>query len=343
MKTVGCVMGKYLPPHRGHLASILTAHSMCDELYVIVCKNDELDTRLCEGHCKPIPAELRKQWLMQELQGFDTIHVALVDEVGLECFPDGDWSSWATEITKIAGGKIDFIYGGEASYKDWCKQWFPESEYVLIDPKRTKYPISGTEIRDKPLQHWDYIIGAARPFFAKKVLIAGTESCGKTTMTKKLAKMYHTSWSEEIGRYYSERYLGGDETAFRDPDFHRIAYLQYENDLDVVRHANRVCLFDTDATITAYYAEIYLGHSVPAVEQYVDANRYDLVLFMTPEVKWVADGLRFLGEQKKREDLHRRLLQMYRDRGFKNIVEISGATYAERLTKCIDEIDTLMK
>ena len=51
------------------------------------------------------------------------------------------------------------------------------------------------DIRSNILGNWHYILGAARPFFSKKVLIAGTESCGKTTLTKCLANLYNTSWS----------------------------------------------------------------------------------------------------------------------------------------------------
>lgn len=278
---------------------------------------------------------------MQELQGFDNIHVDLVDEAGLECFPDGDWKPWVDAVRKICGGKVDCIYGGEPSYTDWCKQWFPEAEYTLIDPKRTRWSISGTEIRDNPLEHWDYIIGAARPFFTKRILVAGTESCGKTTITKKLAKMYYTSWSEEFGRYYSEKYLGGDETAFKSDDFKRIAYLQHEQDLEALRTANRICFFDTDATITFYYSEIYLGFPVYEVEDFIDPSKYDLVLFMSPEVAWVPDGLRFLGDQKLRWDLHTKLLNLYIKYGFKDkIVEIRGTSYEERLLECLNVIKT---
>lgn len=57
---IGCIMGKFLPPHRGHLASILLAHSMCDKLYVIVSKNDPLEKDLCKNLKKVPSAELRK-------------------------------------------------------------------------------------------------------------------------------------------------------------------------------------------------------------------------------------------------------------------------------------------
>ena len=116
---------------------------------------------------------------------------------------------------------------------------------MLFDPARTRYPISATDIRSDILGNWDYILGAARPFFAKKVLIAGTESCGKTTLTKCLAKLYNTSWSEEVGRYYARDFLGNDETIYTDVDFSRIAHIQYEQDYQALRTANKDCFFDT--------------------------------------------------------------------------------------------------
>ena len=48
------------------------------------------------------------------------------------------------------------------------KQYFPESAVEIFDPKRTRYPISATDIRNDILGNWDYILGSARPFFAKK-------------------------------------------------------------------------------------------------------------------------------------------------------------------------------
>lgn len=116
------------------------------------------------------------------------------------------------KLKKLIPEHIDVLFGGEKEYKKVNDQWFPNSDYLLYDYARKRYPVSATLIRNDPYKYWDYILGNARPFFAKKVLITGTESCGKTTITKYLAKIFHTSWSEEIGRYYSTKYLGGNES-----------------------------------------------------------------------------------------------------------------------------------
>jgi len=226
-------------------------------------------------------------------------------------------------------------------YKEVNDKWFPDSEYLLYDYGRKRYPVSATLIRNEPYKYWDYILGSARPFFAKKVLITGTESCGKTTITKYLAKIFHTSWSEEFGRYYSAEYLGGNESVFIPEDFGRIAYLQYENDMKALRTANRVVFYDTDAVVTQYYSELYTNQSCELVERFVDPNRYDVVLLYNTDVIWVDDGLRFTKEQDKRDSLHKKLLNMYKDRGFENIIEISG-NYSERLRNSISIVDDLI-
>lgn len=341
MYQVGVFAGKFMPPHRGHINSIINSATQCEKLYVVVSDQPSLTQRLCnESGIKIMDGIMRTKWLSQELQGFEHIKVILLDESGICEYPDG-WKEWSKKLKELVGEHIDVLFGGEQEYKDVNDLWFPDSEYILYDYSRERYPVSATLIRKAPYKHWDYILGSARPFFAKKVLITGTESCGKTTLTKYLAKIFHTSWSEEVGRYYSANYLGGNESAFTIEDFNRIAYLQYENDMNALRCANRVVFYDTDALVTQYYAQLYLGKQSNLIEDFIDPNRYDKVLMFTPSVPWVDDGLRWNKEQVQRNLLHSKLLSMYEARGFKNIVIIDG-NYNERLEKSIAIVDELI-
>jgi nicotinamide riboside kinase len=115
--------------------------------------------------------------------------------------------------------------------------------------------------------------------------------------TKCLAKLYNTSWAEEVGRYYTRDYLGNDETVFTSTDFDRIAHLQYEQDYHALRSANRVCFFDTDATYTDCFSELFLGGRNGLVEAYIDPERYDMVLYPLPDVRRVDDGQRLKGDR----------------------------------------------
>lgn len=342
MKKNGVYFGKMIPCHRGHLYQIISASTQCEKLYVVISDNKETTRRLCEEAEIPvITYQLRKQWLSQQLQDINHIEIRVLDESDLPPYPNG-WSEWTQRMQGVIDAHIDVFFVGEEEYKLNLPKYFPDSEVVVLDPDRNRYPISATEVRNDPMKHWDYILGSARPFFTKKVLIAGTESCGKTTLTRYLSKLYNTSWSEEVGRYYAKDYLGGDETIFTDNDFKRIAHLQSEQDYHALRAANKVCFFDTDATITNYYSELYLGHRNPGVESYINPNNYDVILYLKPDVIWVADGMRLNGDQEKRELLDDKLYNMFEEFGFKNIITVSGG-YTERLTKSIEVIDNLIK
>jgi len=341
MYKTGVFAGKFMPPHRGHINSIIDSATQCETLYVVVSDHPDLTIRLCRESNIPLMDGLaRVKWLSQELQGFEHIKVVLLDENGIPEFPYG-WEEWSTKLKQLIPTHIDALFGGEQEYKDVNNKWFPDSDYILYDYSRERYPLSASMIRENPYKYWDYILGSARPFFAKKVLITGTESCGKTTITKYLAKIFHTSWSEEVGRYYSAEYLGSNETVFTSEDFGRIAYLQYENDMKALRGANRIVFYDTDAVVTQYYCNMYINEYNGLIESFVNPSRYDIVLLFKPDVVWVDDGLRFTSEQKERERLHKKLLGMYRQRGFGNIVEISG-NYNERLRQTISIVDQLI-
>ena len=123
-----------------------------------------------------------------------------------------------------------------------------------------------------------------------------------------------------------------------DEDFTRIAHLQVEQDYEALKTCNRICLFDTDATVTQYYSKLYMGHENPKVEMYIDNKKFDVIFLMKPDVQWVDDGMRLNGEQKRREELHEQLKNMYIERGFKNIIEIGGS-YNKRLNTIRDYIN----
>lgn len=342
MYKTGVYFGRFCPPHRGHLYQIIEASTQCEKLVVVISDNAEQTREICQAAGLPtITYQLRKQWISQQVQDMEHIEVRVLDETDIPAAPDG-WPAWSQRMKAVVPEGIDAFFMGDFEDQSMFAEFFPNSTVALFDPARTRYPISATDIRKNILGNWHYILGSARPFFAKKVLIAGTESCGKTTLTKCLAKLYNTSWSEEVGRYYARDYLGNDETIFTDTDFMRIAHLQYEQDYQALRSANRVCFFDTDATYTDYFSEIYLGRRNPLVEAYIDAGKYDLMLYLLPDVKWVSDGQRLNGEQERRMALSDRLLNMYHYHGFGSKLVVVGGDYTQRLSRAIELVDGLM-
>lgn len=340
---VGVIYGKFLPPHRGHLNSIINSATKCEKLYVVVCDNPK-DTELtCSiSGIKNIPLNLRAKWLSIELNNIEHIKVVTLDETGIPSYPHG-WTEFSKLLEISVGERFDVIFGGEQDYSDGNSTYFPYASYEIYDYERSRFPISGTMIRENPLGHWDYILGSARGFFAKKVLVTGTESCGKSTLVKYLSKIFYTSWSDEVGRRYVNEYLGGNENFFTDDDFGAIAYFQHEQDLKAINSANKIVFFDTDAVITDYYSRLYMGHENVNVQKFINPDKYDLVLFLTPEVKWVDDGQR--KNPENRDGLDTLLTDMYMDFGFSpdKIFRIDGNDYNKRFNFAYNECNKLIR
>jgi len=343
MDNIGVVPGKFFPPHRGHLNQIIRAATQCKKVYVVVSDNEDLALDKChEDNLPYINLQTRALWLSRELQGLEHIKIVMLDETGIPPYPDGS-VQWCKMLTDLIPEQINVIFGGETEYQDTYMKHLPGIEYNVYDYTRSRYPVSGTEVRLDYLKHWDYILGSARGFFARRVLVTGTESCAKSTLVKYLAKIFHTSWSEEYGRYYSADYLGGNEDLFQLSDFDRIATIQRNQDEEALKSANRICFFDSDAVVTQFYCELYMGSPNPIVEAFVHPQKYDVVLMMSPNVEWVADGLRFKGKQEERERLHKKLMYMYLDRGFKDkIIEINDPEYDVRLQRAVTISDMLL-
>lgn len=342
MYQTGVYYGRFCPPHRGHLYQMIQASTKCRKLIVVISDNRTQTEKICrDDHLPTITYQLRKQWISQQLQDMNHIQVRVLDETDLPVYPDG-WAAWSARMREVVPEPIDAFFVGDHDSDEMLGRFFPESRVEVFDPARSRYPISATDIRKDILNNWHYILGPARPFFAKKVLIAGTESSGKTTLTKCLAKLYNTSWSEEVGRYYANQYLGGDETIYTDDDFGRMAYLQAEQDYHAMRTANKVCFFDTDAVVTDYYSELYMGHRNKRVEAFINPAKYDVLFYLTPDVPWVADGQRLNGDQARRETLNHRLLDMYHEFGFADKIVIIHGDYNSRLTAAIEHVDRML-
>lgn len=180
-----------------------------------------------------------------------------------------------------------------------------------------------------------------REQFLKRVCIIGTESTGKTTLTKLLAKHFQTSWVEEYGRTFCERELFGDETLLRFDDYGTIAAQRWIDEVAATKSANRVLLADTNALITNFYCKLYEGRTNPLVTEYEKLEDYDLILFLNDDVTWVADGLRINSDRSKTRPLLDAYLTEVKPDYMERIRYISG-TYQERFNLAVTLIEDLL-
>lgn len=338
---VGFYGGKFMPFHQGHLYSTLKASAMVDKLYVIVLYDEARDRKLCaEGNMPYVPYKERALWISQETRDCPNIEVLYIEDADS---PDEDynWFEGGKRIKAAIAEPITHVFSSESSYSKWFDVIYPEAEHVVLDEQRQMFPISATQIRTEGVyKHWHMLPASARPFFTKKVAVVGTESCGKSTLVRNLAKLFQTVYVEEYGRTICEE-LGNGSDLIMDRHYEAITYGHKHLEFQRLKEANQVLFIDSEQVVTQYYTKVYQGYELPIVEAAIATQRYDLYLYLEPDVPWVEDGYRVLGEETVREKNNALLKEMFAQRHIP--IEIISGTYEERMEQAIQLVRALFK
>ena len=320
MPRKGLILGKFLPPHRGHVHLVMRARELCDELVVLVGTLER----------EPIPGALRVEW-MRELCPPDVHVVHVTDENPQYPHDHPDfWDIWTSTILQSSPFAPDLVFSSE-DYGDELARRLG-AEHVLIDLERRAVPTSGTLIRDNPYQHWEHIPECVRPHFVKRVVLTGAESTGKTTLAKRLADLFSTVWVPELARGYIDAKGGFDLS-----DMEPIGRGQVASEDEAARRANRLLICDTDAIVTSVYSRYYFGTVPDGLLALADSRRADLYLLFDTDVPWVADSQRDLPHV--REEMQAMFRESLRSRAIP-YTRIHG-TWAERERRAIEAISHL--
>jgi HTH-type transcriptional repressor of NAD biosynthesis genes len=298
---LGFLLGKFLPPHKGHDYLIQFAKNYCKELIVAVCTLER----------EPIPGELRFEWV-REMAGHGVTVIWVNENLPQypEEAPDTFWDTWQRIVRESC--KKHFYTGQDGlggPYWKYPDVVFASEDYghklaevcnarfVPVDPDRSVVPISATKIRSDPRKFWQYLPAPVRPYYAKRVCVFGPESTGKTTLAKQLAGHFRTAMVTEYGRTYTEAF--GSDVGAQD--------LQYivQGHLASVQAAKREasqCGFvieDTDPVMTAVWSTMLTGQRDVWFDQYTD--HADLYLLCDVDIPWVDDGTRYFKEEEDRK------------------------------------------
>lgn len=337
---VGVLFGKFLPLHNGHINMILEAYTMVDKLYVVLCHSSRDDDRT--PGIQPMSKELRLKWLHHTFKDFDKLEIVDVCEEDIAEYPNG-WKDFVQLLKQAVPEEFHVVFTSEYQYDEPLKTLLPGIRHHLIDPTRRFISVSATDIRQDPFKYWGHIPKIVRPTFVKKVAIVGTESCGKTTLSKILAQYYNTTYVEEYGRQYVLDHLGSHEELLQSDDYLQIAMRHKQNAHLAAMEANRILIVDTEATVTQFYCKKYTGKTHPVITSLMAAQQYDYWLFLSPTVLWVPDGLRNTSDQNARYHDRNELFKLLESHptttSYDRFGLIEGESFHERFKLAVSLID----
>lgn len=285
---VGMYGGSFDPLHQGHIRCIIEAAGDCETLYLVLSYCRSRDS---------VPMEIRYRWLLNAFRHLPNVRVLTLEDHSptKAQYTQAEWVKGADAIKALSGQPIDAVYcGSDYAESGRYETLYPESAIVYFD--RTVSPVSSTDIRKNPLLAWDALPLIVRPYYVKRILIVGSESTGKSTLAQNLALRYNTNFVAEVGRDTCFE-AGGEEYMIAE-DMQKNILLQKAHEWDAIRHSNRLLFLDTDAVTTGFYIDFLLkGTSEEAAckrlsDAVSDINRFDLVLFLNPNVAFVQDGTR---------------------------------------------------
>jgi HTH-type transcriptional regulator, transcriptional repressor of NAD biosynthesis genes len=177
--TRGMVLGKFMPPHAGHVYLIEFARRFADDLSVVV------GTLAAE----PIAGELRYRWVRELFPDVRVIHLTDENPQYPEEHPDF-WEIWRRSLVRVLPAPPELVFASEAYGPKLAEVL--GARFVPVDTGREALPVSGTAVRADPLRHWAFLPRCVRPHFLKRVSIFGPESTGKTTLARALARRFGT-------------------------------------------------------------------------------------------------------------------------------------------------------
>lgn len=164
MKRIGAFVGKFYPPHIGHLSVIDKVIKELDEVYVIISKNDNRNIELIQKQdFEYLDANLIKKWFEEHYKSESKVKVRIFDESGLKPYPE-DRDIWADKFKK----EFPFINVkiADEGYRAYNEEYFPEYEFYPIE--RDIIPIHSTQIRGDIKANLHYIIPEAYEYFKNK-------------------------------------------------------------------------------------------------------------------------------------------------------------------------------
>ena len=324
----GFILGKFMPPHAGHVTLIQSARALVDELTILLCSLPD----------DPIPGETRLEWMRAM---FPDCRIAWHSKPAPQAPGDAPglfWQIWSKIVVKAHPEPIDYVFAGEAYGRELAEHvggfFVPLGGRVLGADLAGIGGLAGEKVRADPWGYWNYLPRPVRNHYAMTVCLHGIESVGKSSLAERLADHYRTTFVPEYGRAHCETH----GTDCREDDLMLIGRAQQAMIEAARPFANRLLIADTDALMTAAWSQMMIGYTP---DQLISQRKADLYLMLGSDAPFVDDGTRVYKTAEEREKFDRiakATLVLSRT----NFIEIRGS-WDERFEAAVTAIDALVR
>lgn len=365
-KSVGVVFGSFAPLHQGHLDLIMRAKKENDGgAIVIVCGYDG------DKGEPAMPHSRRYRYVREFFADDDLVAVYAINdtELGIDNYPNG-WDGWMAEFDRIwekavkdslfmidEKGNRELMLTDRVWYvgdKNYADDLIARGEDAILVDRIADNPICATMIRQNPVKNWDKITAPFRRVFSHNILICGTASEGKTTLTQDLGKYFNAPYSYEWARGYMEKSCVAD-WELDGADYMAFLEGQYNLNKSLINSPGNHGIFfaDTDSMVTRMYAEYYAKDESCALtleefervavmaDELTRKSRWDKIFLVAPAGVFVDDHTRFMAHSgmKERKELFDILVKNIKDSGnWDKVTILDGGNYYGNFMTVVDYV-----
>lgn len=322
----GFLLGKFMPPHAGHISLIEAALKLVDELTILVCSLPD----------DPIAGQTRLDWMRTM---FPFCRVVWHGEPAPQTPEESPsfWPTWRRIVAQAHPEPIDYLFAGEDYGARLAHEvgglFVPLGARVLGADQGGLGGLSSSGVRADPWGYWQFLPKPVRDYYAITVCVHGVESTGKSMLAEQLAAHYSTVLVPEYGRTHCGLYSVNCE----EKDLLLIGNAQQAMIEAARPWCNKLLIVDTDSLMTTAWSKMMIGY---APDELVCHRRAELYLMLGCDAPFIDDGTRIYGDVNDRVRFDCLAREVLTAAGVTQ-VDISG-TWEERFHRACAAIDALV-